>query len=159
MNKINESLARFSSLISVLAITGLIGLVVAGFVFFAGVSNLNPEALGVALFLSYAAGSALSLAVFGVFLRLTAKVIVEGMNGNVVEQSFPAADITFHADDSNPEDVDKALLVAASKHDRVLKSLTNHQRSKWQRARRPDLSDYDGSISFSIWLKAQPGKW
>lgn len=159
MKNINNSLTKFSDFIGILVLVGVIGLVVGVMVFFAATNSLDPVALGLAVLLIYVSVAALGLAAVGAFLRQTARVIVEGMNGNLLETDLSAEDITFSSVGPSRDESGNKLPVDRAIHEQRLAALTSYERSKWEHARRPDLSDWDGSIKFATWLRAQPDRW
>lgn len=142
MKNINESLAKFSNFIGAAFTYGSVGLVFGLIVFFVAFSSPNPLVLGVSILLVYGSINALGLAVVGAFLRQTAKVIVEGLAGNLAEGDS-AADLSFTSE---------ALTNA---QDARASELSMMQRVQWEENGRPNLSDWDGSIKFTTWLKAQ----
>lgn len=158
--KMNQSLAKFSGFISAMIAIGLIGLVGGGLFFVAGATAFEPVPIGFAVFLVYVSSSAIGLAVVGAFLRQTAKVIVEGLNGNLNESGFIAENISFTSGRAEPSVPSPPREPLSKEALTDLRSgwLSVGERGQWSAAGRPDLADWDGSIKFATWLKAQQDK-
>ena len=121
--KVNESLAKFSSAINGLFAGGGITLALGLVVFLSGGSSPLGLIFGV-LFL-YIGSGLIALGIFGAFLRITAKAVIEGLGGNL------------HVDlNSN---------LANSAHDEVYKTLSPEQKTDWESAGRPNLKAWDAA--------------
>jgi hypothetical protein len=119
--RVNESLAKFSSAINGLLFGGGVALTLGLFVFLSGGSSPLGLVFGV-LFL-YIGSGLIALGIFGAFLRITAKAVIEGLGGN------------FH--------VDFVSKPVNSLNDEVYNSLSTEQKQDWESAGRPNLKAWD----------------
>lgn len=151
--KINNSLASFGSLIKGLTIWGIIAIVVGILSFSGSRSSDASAALGLILgtLLMYVGFGLIGLAIFGAFLRVTAKSIIEGLGGNLTvsgTQNQPSA-----AADANPAVEDR---INAGPSD-AWQSLSGKEYKAWQAAGQPDLRAWDaaGRPDFLTWLNSR----
>ena len=132
--KLNNSLKAFSRAITVSTAVGigtsLLGLALLAFSL-AGTGILTLT-WGV-LFL-YIGSGLIGLAIAGLFLRQTARVIVEGMGGNIFEGET--------AEERNSENAAHSILKSA-------------EYSEWIDAGQPDLSTWNSDQPFNEWLEKQ----
>jgi hypothetical protein len=151
--KINTSLASFGSLIKGLAIWGVIAILVGLLSVASSRSSEASAAPGMLIgaLLIYVGSGLLGLAIFGAFLRITAKSIIEGLGGNLSVtglQNQPSAAV-----DSNSA-VEARINAGPSD---AWQSLSGKEYKAWQAAGQPDLRAWDqaGRPEFSSWLAGQ----
>lgn len=152
--KINTSLASFGSLIKGLTIWGIIAILVGLLSVASSRSSEASAALGmlIGVLLIYVGSGLLGLAIFGAFLRITAKSIIEGLGGNVE---------TGGLDPKSTESWGQRNLPAREMRDsagvRLWKHLSEAEQAEWREAGEPDLRPWNeaGRPDFSSWLAGQ----
>jgi hypothetical protein len=135
--KYNDSLRAFSSFITTSLVIGILCLMIA---FFNSFGN-TP----IALLFVYISSLALGLAVVAVFLRQTAKIIVEGLGGSVrISNQSQGGQGIYDLDPSLDE------IELAGK-------LWPKDFEKWKNAGMPSLKEFakSGNRSLHDWLKQQ----
>lgn len=133
--KINNSLTAFSSFIQNAMIGGVALLLLGSIIFGTNLSSGNLAAVSWGVIFFYLGSGLIGLSVVGSFLRQTARVIVEGMGGNITEASGKGS--------------------GSSSGSKVGK-LTNKQYDAWVQAGKPDTNTWDGEpLSFDDWLASR----
>jgi hypothetical protein len=133
---VNNSLVSFSNFIGAAVIVGVIAAIVGAIILGTSMSSGDLTALPWGIILAYLGAGLAGLGIAGSFLRQTARVIVEGMGGNLFEGADPAI-----LDDGLPASIGK---------------LTTQQYNAWINAGQPDLNTWDGQPShFNEWLASK----
>ncbi len=153
--KINQSLARFSGVITGLAVSGTL-LALIGFIVIATHQGYDFDITAVVngVSLSYLGSGLVGLAIFGSFLRITATSIIEGMGGNVATATMTVvAQPPISAGLNNPQ----AAQVDKGPESKLWQQLSARQYNAWIDADQPNLIPWDeaGRPDFLTWLKDQ----
>lgn len=126
MTTINKSLSTFTNFIGASLISGILSGLVGVIVLVTALSGAGGAGLLWGIVLIYLGAGLAGLSIMGAFLRQTARVIVEGLGGNISEGAATA----------RPENV-----------------LTAGQYDDWINAGEPDMATWDGeTASFQDWL-------
>jgi hypothetical protein len=160
MKKINASLAQFSKFISTCLIGGTLSLFLGIVLFFLNSETVNPLGIFSAGFSFYLSSMAFGLAIVGAFLRQTARVIVEGLDGNLREDAFGLETSGSEAA-ANTSDTPKVQAQPMTPADLLrirLGWLSGAERARWESLGSPDISAWDGSIKFDKWIEQQGRK-
>lgn len=163
--KVNQSLREFRNHILFLLISGLVLVFGGTALALAQLSSYNPNAS--ALLIGEAAGQIgfvlIALGIFGSFLRRTARAIIDGLGGSVMETA------SFHSDtesfveaspNTSSERRDSAHVIRTRANlgpSDSWQSLTGREYKSWQAAGQPDLKPWDeaGQPDFVTWLKSR----
>lgn len=131
--KVNSSLASFSGFIQGAVIGGIALLLLGAVVFGNNLTGGSMAGLSWGIIFCYLGSGLLGLSILGSFLRQTARVIVEGLDGNLNE-----SDDNGHGYRSGSK----------------LDKLTFKQQNAWVEAGKPDIDTWDGEgPSFDDWLE------
>lgn len=122
--KPNVSLRSFSNVILGLTMLGILGVFIAFVTFYVQLNDYSPDlgALYVAAAFGYVGGGLIGLAIFGAFLRITAKAIIEGLGGNI---------------ETAEEDESSSLT-----HAELVDGLTEEELLAWEKAGKPNLAPW-----------------
>ena len=160
----NTSLARFSSFISGCVVAGVVTFLLGVILLAAGGNSFNVIAVTFGSVSIYLSSLAFGLAVIGALLRQTAKVVVEGLGGNLSESvyaipersSSPSkgeSDNSHSAGPLTPTQTPTTKVLDRETLQRIRVSwLTKKETLTWQAAGSPDISDWDGNLKFDVWL-------
>jgi hypothetical protein len=128
MSTTNKSLSSFTNFIGASLISGILSGLVGAIVLGTALGGGGGTGLLWGIVLIYLGAGLIGLSIMGAFLRQTARVIVEGLGGNISEGEDVNA--------SRPENV-----------------LTAGQYDDWINAGQPDLTTWNGeTASFQEWL-------
>ncbi|MDE2386677.1 MAG: hypothetical protein KGL77_03170 [Actinomycetales bacterium] len=153
--KRNNSLATFTNAINGLLIGGgalfLIGLIAT----FANRMDFGATLVGGVLI--YISSGLIGLAIFGAFLRITAKAIIEGLGGNLAVsdlQAYVAPAPAPQAAASNEQHVHAPKRAVNTGPSDGWQQLTGKEYKAWQAAGEPNLRPWDeaGRPDFMTWL-------
>jgi hypothetical protein len=140
---INAALASFSEFIRTSLWIGVIATFIGAFLYGSNSSSGDFPAMIWGIVLIYFGSGLFGLSIVGMFLRQTARVIVEGLGGNLVEvASALPGNSTQNSDGS----------------ERVpgLWKLSGPQKVIWEEKGRPDLGSWDGNLkTFNSWIESQ----
>jgi hypothetical protein len=133
---INKSLVAFSNFVGAAVIFGVIASIVGAIILGSNLSSGNLSSLPWGIILVYLGAGLIGLGIMGAFLRQTARVIVEGMGGNLFEGE-------------EKESANEGMPASFGK-------LTTGQYNEWINAGQPELTSWDGEASsFDNWLASK----
>jgi len=136
MSKVNKSLTAFTTFIGASLIFGIVSGLIGAIVLSYALGGGGGSGLLWGIILIYLGAGLIGLSLMGAFLRQTARVVVEGMDGNLFEGVS-----NVNSTDGAPASLGK---------------LTSRQCDAWINAGQPDLSTWDGRPwTFDNWLDTQ----
>ena len=152
--KVNLALRAFSGAITALTWLGVIATLLGAITLFANRGEQATDIAGATLsiLLIYVGSSLVGLAVFGSFLRISAKAIIEGLGGNtLIEVSTPAR---VFGQPAGGIVVGPKTSLSEVAQEAILETLYAYQRKDWQAVGSPDLAEWDelGRPDFDAWL-------
>ncbi len=152
--RVNQSLKSFGNAITGLVVTGLSLLFIGFFIVLINVAGYEPNVGWVAFgaIMLYAGSGLVGLGIFGAFLKITAKAIVEGLGGSIYEY----ADEDIASPNFEPQVSGEQILPSDVElpDESLGEQLTPSQKEQWIAAGKPDLRTWFDSPSsnFRRWL-------
>ncbi len=164
MNKVNDSLATLSKVTRGLWISGLALLLIVIFIQVAvgrGMADRNGGAFvfgafsGPLLNVFFTIGvTLLGLSIFSAFLRITAKAIIEGLGGNLVNSGLAVIAPATSTNSTSSDSATSAPVKPYVSGPDSWQQLSGREYKAWQAAGQPNLKSWDeaGRPDFLSWL-------